>query len=148
MEKQKFEVYLEDNFADRSLTRIDIFSLVKNDWIFNSIIPINEVFIKLESLTIKRELALIHICDTHRLFPVFIEMKWQTKYFNGLSGQYKTKDGCIYELEYKRPIKPPKSIRVLTAKKIKSNIGSYPDEFPMVEDHLKQNIRHGLWERI
>lgn len=148
MEKVKFEIYLEDNFIDNSITRIDIFSHIKNEWIMNAIVPTNEVFIKLEALTIKKEVAVVHLSDAHRLFPVFVEMKWQTRYFNGLSGQYKTFDGCIYEIWYKRPTKPPKSTRILTAKKIKSNIDSYPEEFSMVEEHLKQNLRHGSWVRI
>lgn len=148
MEKVKFEIYLEDNFTDKSLTRIDIFSHVKNEWILNLLIPSNEVFIRLEELGIKKEVSLIHLPNTHVLFPVFTQMKWDTKYFNGMSGQYRTSDGCIYELEYKRPVKPPKSVRILMAKKIKSNIGSYPEPSPMVEDHLKQMLRHGSWKKI
>lgn len=77
MEKLRYEVYLEGNTGD--ITRMDIYSHIKKEWIFNEQVIVNEVFVVLNQRTINKEVTLIHLADDHPLQSAFNATNWKTK---------------------------------------------------------------------
>lgn len=147
MENPRSEVYLEKNTID-DCTRVDIFSHVKKEWVFNKPVHIKDVLPLLRDLMIKPDSTIIHISENHILFNQIKAGKFFTKHFNGLSGQYRVRsDGSIYELEYEIPHRPPKKNRMLMARCIQSREKT-KTKFEVVVDHILQYIRLGAWVKI
>lgn len=77
MEKLRYEVYLEGDAGDT--TRLDIYSHIKKEWVFNEQVKVNEVFVVLNQRTINKEETLIHLANDHPLHSAFTATHWKTK---------------------------------------------------------------------
>jgi len=144
MEKLRSEVFLE--CGPNGMTRIDVFSHVKNLWVYNSIINTGDLMFLLDDLMIKPDSTIVHLSGEHPLWSTIKGKSFTTNEFNGLSGSYKTSDDSIYELAY-QPIKSTRPQRELTAKCIESETKSKTG-FVIDPNNVERNIRHLLWTKI
>lgn len=143
MENLRCEVYLEDGGI---LSRVDIYSHVKREWVYNGIIPTFDILGLLKDLMIRPDSTIIHLHDKNQLHQKFIEGKWATKYFNGLSGTYKLTDESVYEVFYQIP-RAQKKDRELTGRCIKS-ITKTDKPINLDPENIERNLRHETWKKI
>lgn len=129
------------------MSRIDIFSHVKNEWVFNSVVNTDDIANLFDDLMIRPKTAVIHTSLLHPFHSVATQLKFVIKPFNGLTGKYKTPDDSVYHLFYKKSPKPPRINRDLIASCIQAKVKS-TNQFIVDPANIERNIRHQLWVKI